>query len=27
MVMHSFSNPQDKWVKKYLGTKKYNKVV
>jgi hypothetical protein len=26
MVMHSFSQP-DKWVKKYLGAKKYNKVV
>jgi hypothetical protein len=27
MVMHSFSEPDNKWVKKYLGAKKYNKAV
>lgn len=27
MVMHSFSQPDNKWVKKYLGAKKYNKAV
>jgi hypothetical protein len=27
MVMHSFSDPSDESVKKYLGSKKYNKVA
>lgn len=27
MVMHSFSQPDNKWIKKYLGSKKYNKVA